>query len=537
MIKTLISAAAAAGSLYLTIATDSLAAERRVALVIGNSQYANTGMNLSNPKNDATDVAGVLAKLGFEVIQATDARKREFDMALAQFARRATEADSALFFYAGHAMQFQGRNYLMPVDAELEDDISLRYQMIAIDDVRAALDRANGVRIMILDACRNNPLAEKLAQNMGGQSRSFGNMRGLARVDKTQGMVVAYSTAADDVAMDGNGRNSPYTTALIKRLQEPGLEVEMMFRRIAADVNTQTAGKQRPETYISLLNEYYLNQTDRTAWDTVKDAGNPAVVRDFIARFPSSPLLSQAQARLELIERPATERPVVQTAQRDDAEELRWKLADAQRRIIEQDAAARERETQAERERAAQAERDRLAQVEAQRKMASLTRPTTDNSQTAQPSTQPVIVSDTPALVAAAQRELRRLGCYTGDDDGRFSASTHAAIWRYLSQRGRQSDGSVTMAFVSELKVDRGNCGAEKTEKAEKSERPSKTEKSAKVVKSDRGVKFGKRREKSDAPAVVHREPVVVQQAAPVMVPRMGFGMGFGMRRGFGMHF
>ena len=207
---------------------------------------------------------------------------------------------------------FRASNYLMPVDAELEDDISLRYQMIAIDDVRAALDRANGVRIMILDACRNNPLAEKLAQNMGGQSRSFGNMRGLARIDKTQGMVVAYSTAADDVAMDGTGRNSPYTTALIKRLQEPGLEVEMMFRRIAADVNTQTGGKQRPETYISLLNEYYLNQTDRMAWDSVKDANNPAAVRDFIARFPSSPLLSQAQARLELIERPATERPVVQ---------------------------------------------------------------------------------------------------------------------------------------------------------------------------------------------------------------------------------
>src|SRR4029077_6102635 len=116
---------------------------------------------------------------------------------------------------------------------------------------------------------------------------SFGNMRGLARVDKTQGMVVAYSTAADDVAMDGNGRNSPYTTALIKRLQEPGLEVEIMFRRIAADVNTQTAGKQRPETYTSLLNEYYLNQTDRMAWDSVKDANNPATVRDFISRFPS----------------------------------------------------------------------------------------------------------------------------------------------------------------------------------------------------------------------------------------------------------
>ena len=143
--------------------------------------------------------------------------------------------------------------------------------------------------------------------------------------------------------------------------------------------------------------------------------------------------------------------------------------------------------------------------------------------------------SDTPALVAAAQRELRRLGCYTGDDDGRFSAATHAAIWRYLSQRGRQSDGSVTMAFVTELKLDRGTCAAEKIEKAEK---PAKTEKPAKVVKSDRGVKFSKRHERSETPdRGASGEPVVVQQAAPVMAPRMGFGMGFGFRGGFGMHF
>ncbi len=213
-------------------------------------------------------------------------------------------------------MQYQGRNYLMPVDAELEDEISVRYQMIAIDDVRAALDRAPGVRIMILDACRNNPLAEQFAQNMTGQHRSIGSVRGLARIDKTQGMVVAYSTAADEVAMDGQGRNSPYTVALLKRLQEPGLEIEMMFRRIAADVNAQTNGKQRPETYVSLLNEYYLNQADRTAWNAVKDSSDPAALRGFITRFPSSPLLGQAEARLQLVERTGFERPVAERRRR-----------------------------------------------------------------------------------------------------------------------------------------------------------------------------------------------------------------------------
>jgi uncharacterized caspase-like protein len=109
----------------------------------------------------------------------------------------------------------------MPADATLEDDISLRYQMMGIDDVRAALDRSTGVKIMILDACRNNPIVDQLRRRMSGSPRALELTRGLARLDKTQGMVIAYATSADDVAADGNGRNSPYTAALLKRLQEP----------------------------------------------------------------------------------------------------------------------------------------------------------------------------------------------------------------------------------------------------------------------------------------------------------------------------
>ena len=132
-----------------------------------------------------------------------------------QFARKVTDADAALFFYAGHAMQYQGRNYLMPTDAELEDDISLRYQMISVDDVRTALDRTNGVKIMILDACRNNPLADRLARNMANLNRAIGNVRGLARVDKTK-VCGLYATAADDVAQDGSAataRSPPHCSS------------------------------------------------------------------------------------------------------------------------------------------------------------------------------------------------------------------------------------------------------------------------------------------------------------------------------------
>ncbi|MGH6643541.1 MAG: caspase family protein, partial [Bradyrhizobium sp.] len=251
---------AALYSLVLLACSISVAkADRRVALVVGNSNYSNSSLFLSNPKNDATDVAAALRGVGFEVLQVIDANKRDLDLNMAKFARLAIDADAALFYYAGHAVQYQGRNYLMPTDAEVEDEISFRYQMTPLDDVRAALDRGDGVKIVILDACRNNPVVNALRRKKkSGDSRAVDAVRGgLAKIDKAQGMVVAYSTAADEVAADGDGRNSPFTSAFLKLLKVPGLEIEQLFRRVAADVNAQTGGRQRPETYVSLLSNYY----------------------------------------------------------------------------------------------------------------------------------------------------------------------------------------------------------------------------------------------------------------------------------------
>jgi uncharacterized caspase-like protein len=275
-------------------------AERRIALVVGNSKYQGRGLSLPHPSNDAQDITAVLTAIGFEVLTVIDATKADMDAALQRFARQAATADTALFFYAGHALQFQGRNYLMPTDGKLEDEISLRYEATGLEAVQAALERANGIKIIILDACRDNPLANRLRGAFRGLP---GATRGLARIDKTQGMVVAYATLAGEVADDGSGRNSPFTTALLKWLQQPGLEIEMMFRRVASDVNTQTSGRQRPETYISLLSEYYLNKSDRIAWDRVKDSGNIAALRDFISGFPSSPFVGAARDRLATLER------------------------------------------------------------------------------------------------------------------------------------------------------------------------------------------------------------------------------------------
>jgi len=310
--------AALLGTLMIVLSATAAWAERRVALVIGNSQYRNSDLVLFNPKNDAEDVAATLRTLGFEVILRIDAGKRDFDVAMTQFARVATHADAAVFYYAGHALQYQGHNYLMPTDAELEDEHSLRYQMVSIDDVRAGLEGAGGVKIMILDACRNNPVIDGLKRRMAGVTRNVETVRGLARIRNAQGEVVAYATAADQVAADGSGRNSPFTTALVKRLGEAGLEIGTMFRRIAADVVALTNGQQRPELSISLIGEYYLNQNDRPVWERIKDAADAAAFRDFIDRFPSSPRASDARYHLQLLERDQLARQTLQRGQDED---------------------------------------------------------------------------------------------------------------------------------------------------------------------------------------------------------------------------
>src|SRR5262249_26348145 len=153
-------------------------AERRVALVVGNAKYNVASMSLPNPRNDAEDISAVLKQLDFKVVTAVNATKRDMEAKLQEFARLAIDADSGLFFYAGHAMRYQGRNFLMPTDAELEDEFSVRFQTVGMDAVNAALERVNGVRIVILDACRNNPLADRL-QRMAGASRSVATTRGL----------------------------------------------------------------------------------------------------------------------------------------------------------------------------------------------------------------------------------------------------------------------------------------------------------------------------------------------------------------------
>jgi hypothetical protein len=243
------------GLILTAFATNPLAsAEKRVALVIGNGTYVNA-TPLPNPRNDAEDVADALERTGFETIVGIDLDQTKMQEATIEFARAAREADVALFYYSGHAMQFSGVNYLMPVDAKLKDEADLR-RMARVDDIIADLQQAKNLRILVLDACRDNPLAEQLKRSVG-LTRAANLQRGLARIDTPQGMIVAFSTQAQQTADDGQGRNSPYTAAFLKHIETQD-EIGRVFRRISTDVYEATQRRQLPELSLSMIGEYYL---------------------------------------------------------------------------------------------------------------------------------------------------------------------------------------------------------------------------------------------------------------------------------------
>jgi hypothetical protein len=308
------------------LALPALATDRRVALVIGNSSYRNAPA-LPNTVNDAQDMAIALRKVGFEVVDGLNLDKRGMDMALTRFARLAQDADAVMFYYAGHGFQYNGENYLVPVEARVDDEVSVQYETTRLNDVLTALNYAKGVKIMVLDACRNNPFVSQLAKRQATRGFSVGN--GLAPVARAQGMVIAYATQANDVAADGFGRNSPFTAALVKEIEQPGLEVATMFRRVQKSVYDATAGKQTPELSLSLLGDFYINreETDADVWRRIRASDDPGLLTDFIQRYPASFFTIDARTRLDLIER--------RSLQVNERERLSREFADRERALLE----------------------------------------------------------------------------------------------------------------------------------------------------------------------------------------------------------
>ena len=266
-------AAAGLALVFLTSASVALAAGR-VALVVGNSTYSHIA-RLPNPENDAADMAAALRRLGFEVTTELDVGRAELTEALRAFTRRSVGADVALVFYAGHGIEMDRANYLVPVDARLERDLDLRYEAVTLDDMLASTLGAS-LRLVILDACRNNPLARSMQRTLASRSvsgGSFGDLNEDLLGDET---LVAYAAAAGTTAADGRGRNSPYTAALLAHLEQP-LEIGLLFRRVRAQVLASTNGQQRPHEYQSLVGEHYLSVPPNAEAVTVAAAA-PAVL-------------------------------------------------------------------------------------------------------------------------------------------------------------------------------------------------------------------------------------------------------------------
>ncbi|MFN0116300.1 MAG: caspase family protein [Paracoccaceae bacterium] len=234
----------------LVLALPSAAlADKRVALVIGNSAYEFVS-KLPNPANDADDIAAALKRLGFSVTAAKDLDYNRMRLAVRDFGEAAADADMALVYFAGHGIEIGNTNYLIPVNAELKSDRDVEFEAIRLDAVIGALDASKGVKIVLVDACRNNPFLGSMT--MTTATRSVG--RGLARVDPG-GVLVGYAARGGTVSLDGKGRNSPYAKAVLAHLEEPGLELGKMFRKVRDSVLQDTEGGQEPFTYGSLPGE------------------------------------------------------------------------------------------------------------------------------------------------------------------------------------------------------------------------------------------------------------------------------------------
>ncbi|MGI9415976.1 MAG: caspase family protein [Hyphomicrobiales bacterium] len=307
-------------------------AAKRAALVIGNGAYVNSPA-LANPANDAGDIAKRLRTLSFEVVTVIDGTHRQMLDALSSFGRVATGADVALFFYAGHGVQVAGRNWLLPVSSAIEAETDLPSQAVRANDIVDVMEASGAaLKLVILDACRNNPLP---------RTASRGASRGLARVEaRTAGTMITFATAPGDVAADGDARNSPFTAALLKHIATPGLEVRPLMGRVRETVYESTGKRQLPWVNEALIGEFYFagedpdapeipaakdtaaGPSEKEAFALAQSIGTESAWDAFLERYPDGAYAAFAIAardkltgsRAEMTAQPS---PPVETASRD----------------------------------------------------------------------------------------------------------------------------------------------------------------------------------------------------------------------------
>jgi uncharacterized caspase-like protein len=305
----------AVGLLVLASWPAEAADGRRLALVLGNGAYVHAPP-LPNPPRDARAVAHAFRRLGFDVVEGIDLARAGLVGALRDFGRRAEGAELAIVYFAGHGIQVKGQNFILPVDAQLQREQDLGYEAIGVNAVLDEAGAARRLRLVILDACRDNPFVARLQREMGA-TRSTSVGRGLKVMDTiTPDTLIAYATTADAVAEDGTGEHSPYTSALLEHLETPGLELNLLFGRVRDAVMRRTSNRQQPFTYGSLGGEPILLKPAETPprpaaaaapggdvvelafWDSIKQSTSAADYGAYLEAFPAGRFAPLARARL-----------------------------------------------------------------------------------------------------------------------------------------------------------------------------------------------------------------------------------------------
>jgi len=282
------------------------ASEQRVALVIGNSAYAGAAA-LKNPVNDARAMGAKLRALGFDVTEVENGTKQQMERAIGQFSVKLNADSVSMFFYAGHGMQVNGKNYLVPVDAEIATEQTVRLEAVDVDAVLDQMSAAQArVNIVVLDACRNNPFERRFRGQSGG----------LASMDAPAGSYIAYATAPGKVAADGAGNNGLYTSELLAALDTPNAKIEDVFKHVRASVMEKSAGQQTPWESSSLTGDFYFHAptapgatavaaaapsqptTETLFWETIKDSRDPADFRAYLQQYPNGSFAVLARNRV-----------------------------------------------------------------------------------------------------------------------------------------------------------------------------------------------------------------------------------------------
>ena len=310
----------------MMFAASAANAEKRVAFVVGNGTYKNVAA-LPNPPIDAKAMAGALRNVGFEVVEGTNLTRDKMTEKLLDFGKKAQGADVAVFFYAGHGIAISGTNYLLPVDADIKSEMDVK--LGAAINIDLTLDQTMSdakVKLVFLDACRDNPFAAKIKSNSA--TRSVSVQTGLAEMKSGEGTLIAFATGPGQTALDGQeGTNSPFTRALLANLTQPGLEIQQAMTKVRAQVNEETSKGQLPWGHTNLIGSVYLNGAPAPAapgaaasaapvavaaapgsdvelefWRSIKDSNKPEELNAYLTSYPNGQFKTLALSRIASLE-------------------------------------------------------------------------------------------------------------------------------------------------------------------------------------------------------------------------------------------